>query len=223
MFFLELSDVLNLGEVQRLRAWARGGRFADGRLSSPHSSVKNNLQIDHADPVYAESSRLMGAALQRNEAFQAFAFPRRFAPPMLAKYGPGMTYGAHSDSAFMPVGEGMLRSDLSCTLFIAAPDAYQGGELAIRLGTREVSFKGEPGSAVVYPSTTLHEVKPVTSGERLVGLTFIESRIADAVNRELLWQLDEVAALEGLGMSWDNRTRLQYVRNNLLRMWSDPQ
>lgn len=223
MFFLDIKDVLNVGEVQRLRAWARGGRFADGRLSSPHSTVKNNLQIDHADPVYAESSRLMAEALRRNEAFQAFAFPRRFAPPMLAKYGPGMTYGVHSDAAFMPVGEGLLRSDLSCTLFLATPDSYEGGELCVRLGTGEVSFKGEAGSAVVYPSTTMHEVKPVTSGERLVGLTFIESRIADPVNRELLWQLDEVAALEGLTMSWENRTRLQYVRNNLLRMWSGPQ
>lgn len=223
MFFLEIEDLLTAPEIQRLRTWARGGQFAEGRLSSPHSKVKNNLQIDHADPVYGESSRLMAAALQRCEAFQGFAFPRRFAPPMLAKYAPGMNYGFHSDAAFMPIGDTQLRSDLSCTLFIAEPSSYDGGELCIRLGTKEVLFKGSPGAAVVYPSTTLHEVRPVTRGERLVGLTFIESRIADPVERELLWQLDEVAALEGLQMSWENRTRLQYVRNNLLRMWSGPQ
>ncbi|HWF01717.1 MAG TPA: Fe2+-dependent dioxygenase [Caulobacteraceae bacterium] len=221
MFFLEIDDVLTQAEVQRLRAWSRGGRFADGRISSPHSTVKNNLQIDHADPVFQESSRLMAGALQRCEAFQAFAFPRRFAPPMLAKYAPGMNYGFHSDAAFMAVGETPLRSDLSCTLFIAEPSAYEGGELCIRLGTREILFKGAAGSTIVYPSTTLHQVTPVTAGERLVGLTFIESRIPDPVNRELLWQLDEVYAAEGLQMSWENRTRLQYVRNSLLRTWSE--
>jgi PKHD-type hydroxylase len=219
--FLELPDVLAVGEVQRLRAWARGSAFADGRLSSPHATNKNNLQIDHADPVYAESSRMMAMALQRNEAFQNYAYPRKIAPPMLAKYAPGMNYGPHSDAAFIRFGDGLLRSDLSCTLFIAAPETYEGGELSIRLGTREVQFKGPPGSAVVYPSNTLHEVKPVTAGERLVGLTFIESMIPDPANRELLYNLDEVAALEGLTMSWENRTRLQYVRNALRRMWGE--
>jgi PKHD-type hydroxylase len=219
--FLELPQVLNPGEIQKLRAWARGGRFADGRLSSPHSTVKNNLQIDHADPVYAESAKLMAAALERSEPFRNFAFPRVIAPPMLAKYAPGMNYGAHSDAAFMSVGERQLRSDLSCTLFIADPADYEGGELTIRLGAAAVQFKGAAGAAVVYPSNTLHEVKPVTAGERLVGLTFIESMIPDPANRDMLYHLDEVAALEGLNMSWENRTRLQYVRNNLRRIWGE--
>jgi PKHD-type hydroxylase len=219
--FLELAEVLTPGEVQRLRAWARGGTFADGRLTSPHSTVKNNLQIDHADPVYAESSKLMAAALQRCEAFRNFAYPRIMAPPLLAKYGPGMNYGAHSDAAFMPIGERPLRSDVSCTIFIADPASYEGGELTIHLGTRAVTFKGAPGSAVVYPSNTLHEVRPVTAGERLVGLTFVESMIPDPMHRDMLYHLDEVAALEGFNMSWENRTRLQYVRNNLRRAWGE--
>ncbi|MBV8593097.1 MAG: Fe2+-dependent dioxygenase [Caulobacteraceae bacterium] len=219
--FLELPDILSVGEVQRLRSWALGSRFVDGRVSSPHSTVKNNLQIDHADPVHAQASRMMAEALQRSEAFANFAYPAVVAPPMLAKYALNMNYGLHSDSAFMPLGDRQLRSDLSCTLFIADPGAYQGGELSVTLGTRPVRFKGRPGSAVVYPSNTLHEVTPVTSGERLVGLTFIQSRIKDPVHREMLHHLDEVAALEGLGMSWENRTRLQFVRNNLRRMWSE--
>ncbi len=221
--FLEPQDVLTPGEVQRLRAWARGGRFVDGRLSSPHSTVKNNLQVDHADPIYGESARMMAAALERCEALRNFAFPRRVAPPMLAKYTPGMNYGAHSDAAFMTVEGRPLRSDLSCTLFIADPAAYEGGELAVWLGAGEVRFKGAAGSAVVYPSNTLHEVKPVSAGERLVGLTFIESCIPDPANRDMLYHLDEVAALEGLNMSWENRTRLQYVRNNLRRIWGEPE
>ena len=219
--FLEIPEVLTSGEIQRLRAWARGARFADGRLSSPHSKVKNNLQVDHTDPVYTESSKLMAAALQRCEPFRNFAYPRIVAPPMLAKYVPGMNYGSHSDAAFIPLGDRPLRSDLSCTLFIADPGAYQGGELSIRLGTREVAFKGAAGSAVVYPSNTLHEVKAVSTGERLVGLTFVESMIPDPAHRDMLYHLDEVAALEGFNMSWENRTRLQYVRNNLRRVWGE--
>jgi len=219
--FLELPDVLTAPEIDRLRHLAVGARFADGRGSNPHSMAKNNLQIDPTDTAHAEASKLMAGALQRNEPFRGFSFPRIMAPPLLAKYAPGMNYGVHADAAFMPLGARPLRADLSCTIFIAAPDSYEGGELTIHLGTRAVSFKGEPGAAVIYPSNTLHEVKPVTAGERLVGITFIESMIPDPAHRELLYQLDEVAALEGYGMSWENRTRLQYVRSNLRRMWGE--
>ena len=219
--FLDLPDVLTPAEVDRLRALGRAAKFADGRLSSPHSTVKNNLQIDQADPAYGEAAKLMAGALQRCEPFVEFAFPKIMAPPMLAKYGAGMNYGAHSDAPFMPIGPRPLRSDLSCTLWIADPATYEGGELSVRLGDRAVTFKGAAGSAIAYPSNTLHEVLPVRSGERLVGLTFIESQIPDPVHRDLLYNLNEVAALEGLKMQWDNRTRLQYVRNNLLRMWAE--
>lgn len=219
--FLELADVLAPPEVEQLRVLAAHARFVEGRLSNPHSKVKNNLQIDHGDPAYAESTRLMGLALQRSETFRDFAFPRVVAPPMLARYAPGMNYGVHSDAPMMVLPTGPLRSDLSCTLFLNEPGAYEGGELVIQLGGRELSFKGAPGSAVVYPSTTLHEVRPVTAGERLVGLSFIESLIGDAAKRDILWHLNEVAALEGFNMSWENRTRLQHARNNLLRLWSN--
>jgi PKHD-type hydroxylase len=219
--FLEISDVLTVEEVDRLRSLAGSASFADGRFSSPHSTVKNNLQIDHRDPAYAEAAGMMAAALQCCERFVDFAFPRIMAPPMLAKYGSGMNYGAHSDAPFLQIGPRPLRSDLSCTLWISDPASYEGGELSVRLGDCAVTFKGAPGSAIVYPSNTLHEVLPVTSGERLVGLTFIESNIPDAAHRDLLFNLNEVAALEGLKMDWDNRTRLQYVRDNLRRMWGE--
>jgi PKHD-type hydroxylase len=217
--FIELADVLTPPEVNRLCALAAAAHFVEGRLSNPHSKVKNNLQIDHGDPAYAESTRLMGLALQRNEAFRDFAFPRMVAPPMLARYAPGMNYGVHSDAPMMALPTGSLRSDLSCTFFLNEPGAYEGGELIIQLGGRELKFKGAPGSAVVYPSNTLHEVRPVTAGERLVGLSFIESLIRDPAKRDILWHLNEVAALEGFNMSWENRTRLQHARNNLLRLW----
>ncbi|HXQ47891.1 MAG TPA: Fe2+-dependent dioxygenase [Caulobacteraceae bacterium] len=219
--FHELDDVLTQAELARLKAIAAASRFIDGRVTNPHSEVKDNLQIDQADARTEEASKLMAGALFRIEDFRNFAFPRVLAPPLLAKYTPGMSYGAHSDAAFLPVGARPLRSDLSCTLFIAPPETYDGGELCIRLGSRTVEFKGKAGAAVVYPSNTLHEVKPVTRGERLVGLTFIESMVPDAVHRDLLYELNEVAALEGYNMSQENRTRLEYVRNYLRRMWGE--
>jgi len=218
--FLEIADVLTSEEVAQVRALADRARFVDGRISSPHSTVKDNLQIDHADEAYTQSSRLMAQALQRSEQFRNFAFPSLMAPPLLARYEPGMKYGVHSDSAVIQLGQRQLRSDLSCTIFLNEPDAYDGGALAVWLGDRKIEFKLPPGAAVVYPSTTLHEVTPVTAGQRLVGITFIESQIADPTLRELLYELDEVAALEGSNMSDENRVRLQHVRTNLRRMWS---
>ena len=219
--FLEIPDLLTPAELARLQHVARTGVFVDGRATNPHSKVKRNLQLGQSDPLYAETSRLMATALQRNETFRNAAFPKVMAPPMLTRYPPGNAYGLHSDAAFLPIGERPLRSDLSCTIFVAPPQAYGGGELSIALGTRRVEIKGSAGSAVVYPSDTLHEVAPVASGERVVGLTFIESRIADQGKRDLLYELNEVAALEGLGMHWENFTRLQHVQMGLLRMWAE--
>jgi PKHD-type hydroxylase len=201
---------------------ARAGKFVDGRISNPHSQVKKNLHHDQADPGYAAATKLLADALMRSEPFRLFAFPRRLASPTLTKHGEGMAYGVHCDVASMMVGQRPLRSDLSCTIFLADPAAYGGGELVIHLGTRPIPFKGAPGSCLIYPSTTLHEVRPVTSGERIVGITFIESQIADGARRELLYELNEVAALEGLKMSWSGRTRLSAVSSNLQRMWSEP-
>ena len=219
--FLELTDVLTPAELARLRELAAGAKFADGRVSNPHSTVKHNLQIDQADPAFRNASKLMATALLRNETFCNFTYARIISPPVLAKYTAGMNYGVHADAPFIPLGERPLRSDLSCTLFLAPPETYAGGELAITLGAASVTFKGAAGAAVIYPSNTLHEVRPVTAGERLVGLTFIESMIPDPAHRDLLYHLEDVAALEGPNMSWDNRTRLQYVRNNLRRIWGE--
>jgi len=126
----------------------------------------------------------------------------------------------HTDVAFLPTAPQPLRSDVSCTIFISDPAAYQGGELVVHLGTEQLRVKGRPGAAVIYPSTTLHEVASVTAGERLVIITFIESQIPDQMHRDLIYSLDEVRALEGLTMKWQNRTRLEFVIANLQRMWS---
>lgn len=219
--FLELRNLLGVPDVQRLMAISRELRFVDGRLSNPANVTKDNLQADHSDPKYQESSQIVAAAFQRSREFRDFTLPKRIAPPLLCRYEPGMKYGAHADAATMTTAAGTLRSDLSCTVFIAEPSTYEGGELVTHLGTRPVVFKGQPGEAIVYPSTMLHEVRPVRAGQRLVSITFIESLVADEHRRTQIYELNEVAALEGMKMDWASRVRLDVVRQNLLRMWSE--
>lgn len=214
--FKLIPDLLSPEEVRTLREIAAQSTFVDGRLSNPHSTVKNNLQLHQQN-----AAQLMAHALYRNEEFTNFAFPAMVAPPMLARYEPGMHYGAHTDAAVLPIGKDRLRCDLSCTIFLNDLDSYEGGALRIQLGTSELRFRERPGSAIVYPSTTLHEVEPVTRGQRLVGLTFVQSTVPDAWHRELLYELNEVAALEGLSMAQENFTRLQRIQRNLMHLWSD--
>ena len=218
--FLVVEDVLSAAEVAAISQFARQARFIDGRASNPHNTAKQNTIADFADPAGQQASQVAFAALQRSEPAFNFAFPQRIAPPNLCRYGVGMTYGPHTDAAYLAVGQQALRSDVSCTLFLSEPSSYEGGELTIYLGTEVVRVKGKPGAAVFYPSTTLHQVAPVTAGERLVMITFIQSRIPDQMQRELLYKLGEVRALEGLKMDWENRTQLEHVITNLQRMWS---
>jgi PKHD-type hydroxylase len=219
--FLEIPEVLTVAEIARLREIAGTLKFIDGRATNPANTTKNNLQADLGDPLYQESVKLVAGGLSRSEPFRNYVFPRRVAPPLLCKYSGGMTYGAHADAAYMALpNNSLLRSDVSCTVWLNDPASYQGGELVIHLGGREVPIKCPPGWAVVYPSTQLHEVKPVTAGERLVSITFIESLIPDADKRELVYAVNEVAALEGHNIAWDNRMRLQLVAQNLLRMFT---
>ena len=218
--FLHLENFLTPAEVQSLAQIARQGKFIDGRLSNPHNIAKDNVIGDHSDPLVRQAGQIGLTALQRSEEARNFVFPKRVALPTLCRYAVGMKYGAHIDAAFLPMGAEPLRSDVSCTMFVAPPTDYQGGELLVHLGTETVQIKGNAGSAVFYASTTVHQVAPVTAGERVVMITFIESQIPDLMQRELLYTLGEVRALEGLKMEWRNRTQLEYVIANLLRMWS---
>lgn len=217
---LTIPQVLTPEEVRRLTSIAATATFVDGRISAPHNPTKVNQQLETQSAAYQESATLLAQALARSPEFQRFAFYKRFAPPLLCKYHPGMRYGAHPDSAYVNSAVGLLRSDVSCTIWLNPPESYEGGALRIRLGDRAIDVKLPPGAAVVYPSTTIHEVLPVTSGERLVAITFIESQIIDETKRHLLYTLNEVAALEGNNISWENRVQLEHVRQSLHRMWS---
>lgn len=215
-----ILPLLTSGEVAECRRIAANTTFIDGRATNPHNKAKNNQQLH--DPAASQASaQIMLKAFARSEEFREFAFPQMIAPPLLTKYQPGQYYGAHADAAFIQLGNVMIRSDLSCTIFLNDPASYDGGALVIRLGDATLSFKLNPGEAIIYPSDTFHQVEKVTRGERLVAITFIQSKIADPFRRNLLFDLNEVAALEGLSMQPENFARLQLVQSNLLRYWGD--
>ena len=218
---LKIRNLLAPPEIERLTALSREIRFVEGRASNPANQTKDNLQADTSDPKHTEASQLVSTAFARSREFMDFAMPKRVAPPLVSRYAPGMKYGAHADAALIPLDRSRLRSDISCTVFLNDPATYEGGELSIVIGNQALAFKGAPGEAIVYPSTTLHEVIPVRSGERLVAITFIESYIADPHQRLQVYELNEIAALEGTTMRWENRVRLDVVRQNLMRMWSN--
>lgn len=218
--FKRIDKVLTAGQLAELNAIADRATFVDGRITNPHNTAKQNVQLND-ERMVEQTSQLMANALYQHDEFRNFVFPKAIAPPLLTVYRPGMRYGAHADAAFMVRNGRHHRSDISCTLFLSDPDSYDGGALRVQLGDEELLVKLSAGSAILYPSTTMHEVTPVTRGERRVGLTFIESRIADPIRRELLYELNEVAALEGLGMKPENYMRLQRVQQNLLRDWGD--
>jgi PKHD-type hydroxylase len=215
-----IVDVLTAEEVAQCRQIAAAATFVDGKVSNPHNKAKQNEQL-HEQTAYQRSAKIIVDAMRRSAEFLEFAFPAQIAPPLLTRYRPGMRYGAHADAAYLPLPGGTLRSDISCTVFLNDPGSYDGGALHIRLGDGDLRFKLKPGQAILYPSDTLHEVEPVTKGERLVAITFIQSRVPDPFHRSTLFELNEVAALEGNNMSPENFSRMQLIQANLLRYWGE--
>lgn len=215
-----ILPLLTPTEIAECRKIAAASEFVDGRITNPHNKAKNNQQL-HDQQASQRSSQILLQAFARSEEFREFAFPAIIAPPLMTKYGPGMHYGAHADAAFLNLGTHRIRSDISCTIFLNDPKDYEGGALHIRYGDADIRFRLNPGEAILYPSDTFHEVEKVTKGERLVAITFIQSQLKNPFERNLLFELNEVAALEGLKMDQENFSRLQLVQANLLRYWAD--
>jgi PKHD-type hydroxylase len=215
-----IVDILSPEEVAQCREIAAAATFVDGKVSNPHNKAKQNEQL-HEQTAYQRSAKIIIDAMSRSAEFLEFVFPAQIAPPLLTRYRPGMHYGAHADSAYLPLPGGTLRSDISCTVFLNEPETYEGGSLHVRLGDADLRFKLNPGQAILYPSNTLHEVEPVTKGERLVAITFIQSRVPDPFHRSMIFELNELAALEGNNISPENFSRLQLIQANLLRYWGE--
>jgi len=155
--------------LSRVKATLAETDFRDGRETAGwHArTVKQNEQADGRRPEIAELRQEVAKALQANPLFQMAARPRRMKPLMFSRYQEGMTYGNHVDDAIMATPQGAMRTDLSFTLFINDPDSYEGGELLVDSTAGEQTYKLPAGALILYPSSTLHRVEPVTRGERL--------------------------------------------------------
>jgi PKHD-type hydroxylase len=216
-----IPNVLTPEEVARLRALSRHVEYADGTESAGKRihDIKQNLQMAEGSAGEEEVRQIVLAALQRNATFQSVAAPVAIVPPTLSRYRDGMTYGSHVDASTM-YG---LRVDVSFTLFLNDPTTYDGGELTVETGTGVQSFKLMPGEAVVYPTSAFHWVTPVTRGERLAAVSWVQSAIRRADQRELLHDLrmsiDALSADENANT--DIIKRLVKARTNLLRMWME--
>lgn len=218
-----LRNVLEPGELARLREIAKTSQFVDGRISNQHSPLKNNLQIPQTDQACIEPGTIIRNALFRHPDLRTAAYARNMANPTISRYEPGMNYGWHMDEALFP-SQPAMRSDVSCTVFLSDPQDYDGGELMITLGQHVLPIKLAAGDAVLYPATTIHQVASVTRGVRLVGITWMQSYIPDVHQRELLQQVEEARSIEmSRGEQADMRMLLMLgsLRNNLFRMWSD--
>jgi len=220
---VQLQDVLNGKQLGHLRELIAGSGFVDGKLSAGMEAraVKNNEELAADDRTVNSLNRIVMGSLIRHTTYQAAAFPLRVAAPFYARYTEGMAYGEHVDDPVMGTGD-RYRSDIAITIFLSGPECYEGGELAISTSFGEQTVKLPAGDAILYPASSLHQVKEVTSGERLVAATWVQSMIRDPAKREVLFNLSrsrdhllETAPNE----KFTSLISQSYV--NLLRMWSE--
>jgi PKHD-type hydroxylase len=222
---LHIEKVLDTAAIARMRARLDAADWTDGRetVGTQGAQVKRNQQLPDASPVRMELGREVLAASARHPEFHAATLPARILPPRFNRYANGGHYGTHIDGAVMALADGsQLRSDIACTLFLADPDSYDGGELIIEDTWGEHEVKLSAGDAIVYPASSLHRVEPVTRGARVAAFFWIQSLVRDEAQRRTLLQLDTaIRQLTTGGAGADAIRQLTGVYHNLLRQWSN--
>ena len=219
---LAIKNVLSENQLKVIRTLLENGDFVDGKLSAGKEAekVKNNTELSQQSPLHDQLNQMVMPSLLQNAEYQAFAFPLKIATPFYAKYTKGMTYGFHVDDPIMGPMHGRYRSDISTTIFLN--DEYEGGELAIKTAFGEQRVRLNAGDAIVYPSTSWHQVDEVTKGERLVAVIWAQSMIKDPLKREMVYELGQ--ARETLITERSDASETAHVSNvyaNLVRRWSD--
>ena len=223
---VRIASVLSADELSAIRTRLEAGAWDDGRLTAGFQSaqVKVNLQLPQSDPAAREASDAVLRALEHSPLFVSATLPRHVFPPLFNRYGPGMSFGNHVDNAVrqIPGTPHRLRTDVSATLFLSAPEEYDGGELIVEdtFGTHSVKLAA--GDLVVYPSSSLHRVTPVTRGVRAAAFFWIQSMVRDDGARALLFDLDTtIRDLTEKAADRDCLVRLTNCYHNLLRRWAD--
>lgn len=223
---LHVPNVLNAEELNQLRKLMTQADWTDGKVTAGTQSaqVKRNIQLPETT-ADAEAARLIVLkALNRNALFFSAALPKKIYPPLFNQYKDGMDFGAHIDNAVRThaISGVHVRTDISCTLFIADPDSYEGGELVIEDTYGHQMVKLPAGDMVLYPGTSLHHVRPVTKGARLASFFWVQSMIRDDAQRTLLFDMDAAIATLRQNVG-DNAAVIRLTGNyhNLIRMWAD--
>ena len=222
---IAIPDVLSPEQVARVRAIIDGTEWVDGNVSSGRQAAlaKRNEQLPDDSPAAREAGGIVLDALGRTALFIAAALPAKVLPPMFNRYAGGQTFGTHIDNAIRIKGDFRMRADLSATLFLEDPQAYDGGELVVEdaFGTHGVKLPA--GHLVLYPSSSMHRVEPVTRGMRTASFFWIESMVRDDAARRALFELD--GAIQSLGARVGQGdpaiVQLTGVYHNLLRRWAD--
>jgi PKHD-type hydroxylase len=223
---ITIPGVLPANEVAACVARLASAQWADGRGSAGYLSqtAKNNSQLADTDPIARELGDTILRALEKNPRFFAAALPLKVLPPLFNRYAGEQAYGRHIDGAIRPVAgtPHRVRTDLSATLFLSAPESYDGGELVIQDTFGERSVKLASGDLFLYPASSVHRVTPVTRGVRLAAFFWIQSMVRDAAQRSILWELD--SAIQRLAKDVPQHASLvdlAGVYHNLLRAWAD--
>jgi len=221
-----IPDVLTPEQTAEARALLESADWVDGKTTAGYqaSQVKDNLQLSAMHPVARQIGETIVKALTANQLFMSAALPLHFLPPMFNRYSGGQQFGTHVDGAIrqVPGGGRRIRTDLSCTLFFANPDEYDGGELHIEDTYGSKSVKLPAGHMVLYPSTSLHRVTPVTRGTRLCSFFWLQSLIRDDQRRSMMFDMD--MAIQRLAVDTPNHpslVSLTGVYHNLLRQWAE--
>jgi PKHD-type hydroxylase len=223
---IRIPQVLSAPEVKQCREALESAEWVDGRATAGYlsSRVKDNAQVPEGHAVARRLGEMILNALDKNQLFVAASLPLKVLPPLFNRYTGGQSYGGHVDGAVRPVPgtPHRVRTDLSATLFLSETQEYEGGELIVQdlLGERRIKLPA--GDMVLYPSTSVHRVEPVTKGARLAAFFWIQSMVREDAKRDLLFQLD--TALRQLGRDVPDHAavvQLMGVYHNLVRLWSD--
>ncbi|MES9824382.1 MAG: Fe2+-dependent dioxygenase [Candidatus Thiodiazotropha endolucinida] len=221
---VQIDDLLQQAQLNKIDQILAQAEFVDGKLTAGKAAqrVKNNQELKGEPRQMELLIRILTSAMANNETFRSAVLPYRMADPIFARYQPGMTYGDHVDDPLMGLSGQRFRSDVSMTIFLREPETYEGGELVVRTTFGEKRVKLPAGSAVIYPSSSLHHVAEVTKGERLVALAWIQSYVRDPAKRELLYELDQAREhLLTTAPDTESTGLVDKSYANLLRMWGD--
>jgi PKHD-type hydroxylase len=225
---VRIPRLLSADQLNAMRASLGGAKapWVDGRATAGFQGapVKNNQQLDEASAMARELGDLIVTQLERNALFISAVLPNRVYPPMFNRYGSGMYFGTHIDGTVrvVPGSAHKLRTDLSATVFISAPESYEGGDLIVESDFGHQSAKLAAGDMIVYSSTARHSVTAVTRGERLAAVFWIQSLIRDDLRREQLFELDgTIQRLTQTGADPDCLVRLTSHYHGLLRSWTE--